>query len=414
MQSLAQLLAAQGHTIVGSDSDLAKLSALPSLRNFKLAAETAAEPLLSTAMRMIYTDAAPSDHPLRQFALTHNIPQQMLFEATGEFSRQFKTIAVTGTHGKSSTTAFLGHILTECGLDPTIQLGATVSRWPLGNARVGSGDYFVVEADEYRNHFLALNPSHIVITAIDFDHPDFFDSLDDVLIAYERFLKQLKPDGVVVCPEALLEKYPLLPWPVNTIPIKPPARSLSLPLPGDHMQQNAALAVALASQLGIDTKRAEDSLKTFPGLSRRFEKIGVIGKMDVISDYGHHPTEIAATLQAAQQWFPGKKIVAIVETHTAKRVEAFLPLFIEALAPIYADSVIIYPTFYVEGRDDAAEAQASTQALLEALRSSRGDVLDAANQAQLTQILDEKSTQYDIAIGFSAGVLDAHLRQIVD
>lgn len=412
MQSLAQLLAARGHTIVGCDYDITK-TRIPALSAFTIVPEAEAPELLATADRLIYTDAAPPDHPLRVFARQHRIPEQMLFEATGEFSQDFTTIAVTGTHGKSSTTAFLGHILAENNLDPTVQLGAHVGSWPLGNARAGRGKYFVVEADEYRRHFLSLHPAHIIVTAIDFDHPDFFTSLEDVLAAYASFLRQLTPGGIVVCPAALMKQYPSLPWPATTITVTAPPQRTPLPIPGTHMQSNAALAVAMAAHLGVRTAQAWDTLRTFPGLARRFERIGTVGPMDVISDYGHHPTEIAATLAAAREWYPGKRILAIVEPHMAARVRAFLPLFIQALTTHNADAVIVFPTFYVTGRDDAVEAQASTQHFLKTLRRQRDRVFAADSATALATLMREKAGNFDIAIAFTAGVLDTHLRKIV-
>src|SRR3989344_6300007 len=128
----------------------------------------------------------------------------MLFTAVGELAKNYRTLAVTGTHGKSSTTAFIGHILSAAGLDPTVQLGASVVTWPLGNARAGTGDYFIVEADEYRHHFLSLVPAHAIITTIDFDHPDFFKDSTAVEQAYAAFMQQLVPGGTLITPQLSL------------------------------------------------------------------------------------------------------------------------------------------------------------------------------------------------------------------
>src|SRR3989344_9051790 len=182
MKGLAYLLRESGETVIGYDNnaDASEVS---------LEEAVAA---LSTVDRLVYTDAAVATHPLREAALKINVPQTPYQEALGEFSQQYTTIAITGTHGKSSTTAFLAHILIEAGFDPSVLVGASMPSLEGKNAQLGKGKYFIVEADEYRKHFLELSPSHIIITTIDFDHPDAFSSLHDVEKAYEEFLTKLQ------------------------------------------------------------------------------------------------------------------------------------------------------------------------------------------------------------------------------
>lgn len=412
MQAQAQLLHAHGHTIVGSDIDVTKLAALPYFSAFTILPEDQATPLLESAELLIYTDAATPDHPLRQHAQSKGIPQLMLFEAAGVLAQNFTCIAVTGTHGKSSTTAFLSHILSTAGIDPTVQLGARVAGWPLGNARVGQGKYFVVEADEYRQHFLHFNPAHIIITSIDFDHPDFFKNIDDVKQAYAAFLKKLLPGGKVITPTNVIHDHPDLPWPATTVAVDTPTEPITLPLPGVHMQSNAALAVALAEVLGVPAAQSLEAIASFPGLSRRFETLGKLGQLTVVSDYGHHPTEIAATLAAARAWQPDAKIIAIVEPHTAARVNQFLPQYVSALTPELCDAVVVAPTFYVPGRDDKEAAITATTSLYQALSSARPNVTQLASLDDVDAQLHQASTTHGLAICFTAGVLDSTLRQV--
>ncbi len=412
MQAQAQLLHAHGHTIVGSDIDVTKLAALPYFSAFTILPEDQATPLLESAELLIYTDAVTLDHPLRQYAQSKKIPQLMLFEAAGVLAQNFTCIAVTGTHGKSSTTAFLSHILSNAGIDPTVQLGARVVGWPLGNARVGQGKYFVVEADEYRQHFLHFNPAHIIITSIDFDHPDFFKNIDDVKQAYATFLKKLLPGGAVIALRHVIHDHPDLPWPATTVAVDSPTEPIVLPLPGTHMQSNAALAMALAEVLGVPTAQSLKALATFPGLSRRFETLGKLRYLTIVSDYGHHPTEIAATLAAARAWQPNAKIVAIVEPHTAARVNQFLSQYVSALTPELCDAVIVAPTFYVPGRDNQVAAIIATTSLYQALSGARSNVTQLANLDDIGEQLQQAAATYDLAIGFTAGVLDSKLRQV--
>ncbi len=409
MRALAALLHARGHQITGTDFDYRSLQEDAAFSGYVTAPEAAATSLVTQADVLIYSDAVPDTHPLRQLAAAHRIPQQMLFEAVRDFARAFTTVAVTGTHGKSSTTALLAHILVAAGLDPTVQVGAAVPGWEQGNARVGHGKYFVVEADEYRRHFLVLQPTHAIVTTIDFDHPDYFHSVADVEAAYADFLKKIPSSGWVVTPDTVRTTYPRLPWPRHTHTVTA-AYQGALPLPGRHMQLNAALAVAMTEKLGVPSATATQALASFPGLARRFETIGAIGNMRIISDYGHHPTEIAATLAAATETFPGKKIAAVIEPHTTERVTTFLSDFVAALTAIPIAQIIIYPTFYVKGREDAGTALASSQRLYEAVAAVHSNVWHVKSNNELDARLIKIAADYDIAIAFTAGSLDTFLR----
>lgn len=413
MQALGRILEAHGHAIVGTDYDAAKLALLPTSASFAVIPEADAAGAVAEAQLLIYTDAAPEFHPIRAAARAKKIPLSMLFSALGMVAENYRVLAVTGTHGKSSTTAFLGHIMATAGLDPTVFIGAAVATWPLGNARVGASDYLVIEADEYRNHFLNLKPTHAIITTIDFDHPDFFQDLAAVENSYAAFIGHIKKGGTLVCPTEVINAHPQLPWLATTLAVPPPTGNFPLPLPGQHMQYNATLAITLAHKLGIDRTTALKSLATFPGLARRFETIGYIDTLRIISDYGHHPAEIAATLQATRERYPEAKIVALVEPHTAARVQSFADQFVQALAAANCDGILLYPTFYVPGRDDASAAAASTITLYDALKRARPENVDKVDARNLQAMLRRQAGQYDTVIAFSAGTLDSILRPLV-
>ncbi|MEX1997073.1 MAG: Mur ligase family protein [Candidatus Andersenbacteria bacterium] len=411
MRGLALLLAAQGHRIMGTDFDFDKITHDPSLQAYQLVPEHQAEDLLLQADAMIYSDAVPDTHPLRRLAANHNLAQATLFTAIGKFAQIFRTIAVAGTHGKSSTTAFIGHILTSAGLDPTVLVGAEVLAWK-HNARVGKGEYFVVEADEYRQHFLSLQPEVLVITTVDFDHPDYFHSLMEVQASYAQLLMQVKPHGIVVTSQRVYEEQTSLPWPHDTLLVPPLHKLLPLTLPGKHMQDNAALALAVAQKLGIDTDVARAALASFPGLSRRFEKIGKIGSLQVISDYGHHPTEIAATIAAAREVYPKGRLLVLVEPHTTQRLSAFFTQFVTTLAAAPIEGLVICPTFCAPGREK--ESATSSRELYEALRHKRTPIWYAATYRAAVELMKTLAADFDVALAFSAGLLDTHLRQLKD
>ncbi|MEK7498999.1 MAG: Mur ligase family protein, partial [Patescibacteria group bacterium] len=182
MRGLAYLLREQGEKIVGFDDapGLSELSLEQALKE------------VSTANRLVYSDAALESHALRVEAKRIGIPQIPYQQALGAFAHNYQTIAITGTHGKSSTTAFLAHICIQTGLDPVVLVGANMESLRGKHAQYGKGKYFIVEADEYRNHFLELFPAHAIITTIDFDHPDSFSSLQDTEKAYQEAYDLIK------------------------------------------------------------------------------------------------------------------------------------------------------------------------------------------------------------------------------
>jgi UDP-N-acetylmuramate--alanine ligase len=406
MRGLAWLLQAKGKTVRGTDSEItAELS-----EQFTIAPSSQAKEALASSDLMIYTDAAPADHPLLHHATTHAVPALPYHHAVSQLAQPYTTIAVTGTHGKSSTTAFLAHLLIEAGMDPTVLLGAAIPTWPGHHARLGHSQYLVVEADEYREHFLSLSPAHAIIASIDYDHPDYFSSLEAVVNAYDEFIQRLRPGGSLVIPDTLYAAHPELPWPSVTIRVpRPAAQSIRSPIPGKHMQQNAALAVRLAVQLGIEQPRAQAMLQTFPGLSRRLETVGTYQSLQLISDYAHHPAEIAATLEALSSTHPNKKIIVIFEAHMIIRLQTFFDQFAQALAA--QKVVIIYPTYTPTGREEASAA-ALTQKLATRLQQQGTEAIVLQQRHQLGKELSAWASRADIAIALSAGQLDSQLRQL--
>ncbi|OGY30783.1 MAG: hypothetical protein A3C02_00045 [Candidatus Andersenbacteria bacterium RIFCSPHIGHO2_02_FULL_45_11] len=405
MRGLAYLLEQKGETIIGYDDNS---------HNTKCSLEEAAS-ALTTSDRVIYSDAVPEDHALRMQARKHSVREASYQQALGEFSANYTTIAITGTHGKSSTTAFLAHIAIENDIDPTVLVGANMPTLPGEHARVGTSKYFIVEADEYRRHFLELTPAHILITSIDFDHPDAFSSIEDTEHAYTEFIARLQSSGTVITPQHVQEQHPGVAWPTDTMAIKEDAaRDISVPLPGNHMQMNAALACEAAVLLGINRDAARTSLLTFPGLSRRFELLGTYEGIEVRSDYGHHPTEITATIAGSRIARPDAHIIAIFEAHMPLRLHTFFNEFADALST--ADSVIIVPPFVPAGRGNS-DAMRDTLRLRDTLIARKKQVTYAAELPELSSALQEHlktSTKPVLAIGFSAGSLDEELRKTVN
>lgn len=374
MRGLAYLLENSGKNVKGVDRDY----------NQQLA-----EKDLGQSGVLIYSDAVAAGHPLRQAARHKDIPELAYHEAVGELAAGYTTIAVAGTHGKSSTTAMLAHIMIEAGLDPTVLVGAGVPAWGGRSARAGTGKYLVVEADEYRDHFLALKPAYAVVTNIDYDHPDYFASLDEVKKSFDKFVNQVSGD--VVTSDDVSGDFGV----------------------GEHMQHNAALAVAMAEKLGTERGRAEGALKSWRGLGRRMEELGDFGGRLIVSDYGHHPVEITATLKAARKKYGDKKILVLFEAHTLERLKVFKTEFTEALSK--ADGVLLVPVFIPVGREQQTQEAEKRLAQLEQVLSNKQlPTWRISGYEELPKELEELAPQFDVALAFTAGELDSRLRALVN
>ena len=278
-------------------------------------------------------------------------------KALGMIVQGKKLLAVTGTHGKTTTAAMLTLILKEAGLDPSWIVG---SRTPdLGpNGHAGKGEYFVAEADEYqdklphgRPKFLFLQPYDTVVTSIEFDHPDTFKDVQAVFSAFKKLVKQMRTDGILV----VNADYPLAARLIKTAQsrgirfasygAKKLWPNLQLQVPGLMNKLNATAAARIAHEVGVPQEAIRRALATFHGVARRFEKKGETDGVTYLDDYAHHPTAVGLTIRAAREQYPNKRIVTIFEPHTFSRTKALKRDFAEVLA--LADASIItdiYPS----------------------------------------------------------------------
>jgi len=411
MRGLAHLLANRDISISCNDQALTPSAAQlePGLDDYNWVTEKEAVALASQVDLVIRSDSVPLENEAVENAAVSGVTNLIYSEALGELTSLYTTIAVAGTHGKTSTTALLAHILITAGLDPTVSIGASIPAWGNKNARIGSGDLFIVEADEYRNHFHHLRPTHAIITNIDYDHPDFYDSLAQTRESFQSFLDNLPTSGRVVVPSHVATENHLK-WPQSTIRVQNGATVQEIS--GEHMRMNAALAIAIAELVGVSPEDATEFLRSFSGVSRRMENLGTIDTMRVYSDYGHHPVEIAATLAAARERFPQKRISVYFEAHTLERLSQFTKAFAEAL--LTADSVTIVPVFLPPGRDvhERKSADSKARELLKLLKISSVECEILEDYTDLESIVVTNAANSDIAIAFTAGLLDGYLRKL--
>ncbi len=356
VSGLARILLGQGYRVSGSDmaaSDATR--ALVELGATVAIGHDAAN--LRGAALVVATAAARDDNPELEAARALGVPIIKRAALLGRLSLDRQCLAVAGTHGKSTTSGMATLALERAGLSPSFAVGATVRE--LGtNAALGTGPQFVVEADEYDYSFLWLRPSVAIVTNIEYDHPDLFADDEAVLSAFERFVGCIRRDGcLVLCAEdagcrALASRVQAVDavrlvtfgetigdWRIaardgRTAHVSGPAGErveLALNVPGRHNLLNALAVLASARGLGIEPAELAPGLNAFGGVGRRFEVLFDSPDQVVIDDYAHHPTEIAATISAARERYPGRRLVVIFQPHTYSRTKALVDQFADAL-----------------------------------------------------------------------------------
>lgn len=254
-----------------------------------------------------------------------------------------KVIAISGVHGKSTTTAMIGKILEDAFFDPSVLVGAVVSDWDK-NYRLGKGDYFVLEADEYQEKFLLYHPFISVITSIEMDHPEFFKNLREVTEAFRKFAENTVEGGYIVTGKDVFE--------IKDLSVRSSRlgkdfekQNLNLKLIGEFNQENAALAFEVAKILRIDEFKAKTALESFLGIGRRFEFRGEEKGVKVFDDYAHHPTAIKLTAEAARLKFPNSKIWLVYQPHMYSRTKYLEKEFVETFKTIPVDETILVDIF---------------------------------------------------------------------
>ncbi len=370
LSAIARVLHARGWRVSGCDR--AANPTLDALRALGIDARVGHDPGHVTGVDLVLrSSAVPPTHPEVQAARAAGVPVVTRRDFLPTLTAGYRTLAVAGTHGKTTTTGMLAWALEALGQDPTLVLGADLPPW--GNARVGRGPWFVIEADEYDHMFLGLQPEVAVLTMLEHDHPDLFPTWEAYLDAFAAFARQVRGALVVRADDpgvqALLARTPSLRARVRTFALRGPADyqvqvgpvtevgghayRLGLPtggwvegrlaVPGAHNVANAAAALAVVHHLGLDVQDAAQALASFPGAARRFSVLAEREGIVWIDDYAHHPTEIRATLAAARERFPGHTLWAVWQPHTFTRTRTLWPQFVDALQ--HADAVLILPIY---------------------------------------------------------------------
>jgi UDP-N-acetylmuramate--alanine ligase len=411
MSALARFWHHEGAVVTGSDRAPSIVTAGLEALGIEIAFEQKAENIRTKKDLglVVYTEAMTQDHPEMMAAREQNIPMVNYFEALGQVANEYYLIAVAGTHGKTTTTAMLIDVLEEAGLDPTGIVGSLRSKTQ-SNFRPGKSKYAVVEACEYKRDFLYLRPDVLVITNIEYEHVDYYKSLADVQQAFREFIALIPEDGLIVANVADPNVAPVLRGVQSTVVDYRPYIDLSLKLrqPGLHNRMNAACARAVGSWLQIEQSVVTTALENFAGTWRRFEYKGDVipvtgGRVPVYDDYGHHPTELAATFKGARELYPDKRLLVVFQSHTYSRTHELLKDFVDALT--LADQVFLLPIYaarevntwgvsseqikaQLEAQDTSVMLYETPAAIAEALKQSvvAGDVIVVIGAGQVTEV----------------------------
>jgi UDP-N-acetylmuramate--alanine ligase len=410
MSALAQLLAHQGKSVSGSDRDESPTTVLLENKRIHVDIGQQAKNVTDDVQLLIYSDAIPSDNLERMRAQERGISQMSYFEALGAVSKDARTVAVAGTHGKTTTTGMLAKILQVAGEEPTAIVGSIVRDFE-SNFLAGKPDLFVVEACEYRDHLLKLTPEILVITNIELDHTDYFPDIEALIATFQTAVRKVSREGFIVCDPAGPNVARVLADASARIVDYTEEVVPELGLIGEFNRQNARAAAAAARAVfpEIAQETIDRALADFKGSWRRFEYRGEtpLGAL-VYDDYAHHPTAIEKTIEATREKFPCKKIVVAFHPHLYSRTKSFQAEFARALAR--ADASIIAPIYAAR---EAHDPTVSNQILAENIHALGGKslALDSFDEIR-DELLKQDADTLIITMG--AGDIYKVAEQIAD
>lgn len=426
MSGLAEVLLKEGFTISGSDSKESALTDHLTDKGARIFYPQKASNIIPGIDVVVYTAAIHEDNEEFMEAVRRGLPMLTRAELLGQLMTNYKIpIAVSGTHGKTTTTSMLSHILLSADTDPTISVGGILKAIE-GNIRVGNSEIFVTEACEYTNSFLKFFPKISIILNVDADHLDFFKDLDDIRHSFHEFAALLPEDGTLVI-NGTIEKIDSITKDLNCNVVtfgmdssydyhaenieyddfgnatfdvvckNHPVRRITLSVGGEHNVYNALSAIAVADLLAIPEEALKAGLLSFKGTDRRFQYKGEVNGVTIIDDYAHHPTEIAATLRTAAH-YPHREIWCIFQPHTYTRTKALFHEFAQALTNV--DHLILADIYAARETDTLG---VSSEQLAAEIRKSGCDAIYLPDFETIETYVKEHCKSGDLLITMGAG-----------
>lgn len=431
MRGLAELLCGLGWRVSGSD-----LNPLPAtLRRWQSRGLTfhhghAAEHVPHDVDLIVYSPAIPVTNPERKIAQRSGIPELSYTQMLGSLMQGRRGVCIAGTHGKSTTTALTATILTDAGYEPSAIFGA--ERCDHGrSAWGGEGDLFVVESCEFQRSFLEFAPQYAAILNVESDHFDCFADPCEMVSAFSEFASQVRPDGLLLTraedvmarEAAQASRAPVITfgWTMDADwwagDLRRTAHGsrfrifrrgqyvteLTVPLMGKHNVLNALAAAALCFEIGVSPAAIRNSIADFPGIHRRFEEVGSWRGVTLMDDYAHHPTAVAATLDAVREKFGRRRVCVAFQPHQVSRTTALMDDFSQCFSA--ADQVWITPVFAARENVNT-EPQAVSEELVRQLNSQGVAAEFSPSLDQLVMVLEDKLRPGDVFVTMGAGDID--------
>lgn len=348
LSALARYYKSQGYEVSGSDNTSSDITRALEREGVIFYEGHNRSHVTDGVTKVVYSIAVLESNPEYEEAKSRGLELRTYPEALGEVTKEKTTMAICGTHGKTTTTAMTYYAMKACGINPTVIVGSLLAEGGT-NFIKGDSEYLIVEACEYKRSFLNLHPTHGIVTNIDRDHLDYYKDIDDIKSAFQSFASHLPVGGVLVTHTGVELKTP-----AKHITTEGVARdSIALNVLGAHNRENASLVVRLLTELGFPEDKIRQGLSSFPGTWRRMEYKGrTKNGIDVYDDYGHHPAEIEATYNALREKYPkGEwRIVMLFQPHLYSRTKALLPDFAKVLSEV--DEVYILPIYKARLEDD--------------------------------------------------------------
>ena len=427
MSGFAMLLKNAGFTVTGSDRAASDITSALEADGITVAYEQVAANITDDIDVVIYTAAIHPDNPEYAECVRRGLPMLERAELVGQVMKNYKTaVAISGTHGKTTTTSMASHLFLAADADPTISVGGILPAIG-GNIRIGKSDSFITEACEYTNSFLKFSPTIGIILNIEEDHMDFFHNISEIRESFRKFAELLPADGTLIINadiDNISEITDGLAANVITYSADKPADytaedisydetgcatftvvkngekkpgTFTLKVPGLHNVSNALSIIALSDVMGFGDDAMRTAMSGFTGADRRFQYKGKRDGFTIIDDYAHHPTEIKTTLTVAQR-YPHKELWVVFQPHTYTRTKAFLQDFADALS--LSDHVILVDIYAAREPDPG---DISSKDIVELLQKKDTDAIYAGTFEEAKKIILKNLKENDLLITMGAG-----------
>lgn len=427
MSGFARLLLENGFTVKGSDSQKSNITEKLVSLGIDIVYGQKSENITKDIDFIVYTAAIHPDNPEYIAAQKLGIPMMERAVMVGQVMKNYKNaIGISGTHGKTTTTSMITHVFLTAEKDPTISVGGILDAIG-GNIRIGKSENFITEACEYTNSFLNFFPTAEIILNVDADHLDFFKDLDDIRQSFRKYTRLLPKDGILVISADIPDLAYFtagLSCRVITFGLKngaeysadnirfdengrgifelvhqgkPTGDTIHLNVPGEHNVSNALSVIALSQYYGIPMAKIVEGLESFAGTERRFEKKGTFQGVTIIDDYAHHPTEIQATLHAAER-VPHNHLWCVFQPHTYSRTKALLKEFAQVLSQ--AENLILTDIYAAREQDPG---DISSRSLQEEIKKLGKEAIYLSTFEEIEQFLLKNCIDGDLLITMGAG-----------